>query len=70
MLVLSRKLNQEIRISEDIVVRIVGIKGSQVRLGIVAPKDVAIVREEIVTKVRPPVRQSCSQQRLTKGAPC
>ena len=36
MLVLSRKLNQEIRIAENIVVRVIGIKGNQVRLGIVA----------------------------------
>ena len=51
MLVLSRKLNQEIRIAENIVVRVIGIKGNQVRLGIVAPTEVPVLREELLTKV-------------------
>ena len=51
MLVLSRKVNQEIRIGENIVVRVIAIKGNQVRLGIVAPIDVPVLRDEILTKV-------------------
>jgi carbon storage regulator len=47
MLVLTRKLNQEIRIAEDIVIRVIGIKGGQVRLGIVAPEEVPVLREEL-----------------------
>lgn len=54
MLVLSRKLNQEIRIGENIVVRVIGIKGNQVRLGIVAPGEIPVLREEILTKVQAP----------------
>lgn len=54
MLVLSRKLNQEIRIGENIVVRVIGIKGNQVRLGIVAPGEVPVLREEILAKVPAP----------------
>ncbi len=50
MLVLSRKLNEEIRIAENIVVRVIGIKGNQVRLGIVAPAEVPILRQELLTK--------------------
>ncbi len=50
MLVLSRKLNQSIRISDNIIVKVVGIKSGQVKLGIVAPDDVAIFREELIEK--------------------
>lgn len=53
MLVLSRKLNQEIRVAENIVVRIIEIKGTRVRLGIVAPAEVPVLREELLTKVLP-----------------
>lgn len=47
MLVLSRKLEESIRIGENIVVRVVKIKGGSVRLGIEAPKDIEVVREEL-----------------------
>lgn len=70
MLVLSRKLNQEIRIAENIVVRVIGIKGNQVRLGIVAPSEVAVLREELTTKVPVQPRQTCSGTRAMKCARC
>ncbi len=47
MLVLSRKLGEKIVINGDIVVTVVKIDRNQIRLGIEAPKDVAIFREEI-----------------------
>lgn len=70
MLVLSRKLNQEIRIAENIVVRVIGIKGNQVRLGIVAPAEVPVMREEILPKVPSSPRQPCSKSRVLKCARC
>lgn len=70
MLVLSQKVNQKIRIGEDIVVRVIAIKGNQVRLGIVAPVEVPVLREELVTKVPPPLSQSCSGSRGLKGTRC
>ena len=70
MLVLSRKLNQEIRIGENIVVRVIGIKGNQVRLGIVAPAEVPVLREEILTKVPSPPSQPRSETRALKCARC
>ena len=60
MLVLSRKLNQEIRIGENIVVRVISIKGNQVRLGVAAPDEVTVLREEILTKVPSCPRKLCS----------
>lgn len=47
MLVLSRKKNESIVINNDIVVTVVEIRGDKIRLGIVAPKDVPVHREEV-----------------------
>src|SRR5258705_12831464 len=47
MLVLSRKKNESIIINNDIVITVVEIRGDKVRLGIVAPKDVAVHRQEV-----------------------
>jgi carbon storage regulator len=52
MLVLSRKRDQKIIIDGDIVFTIVGIRGDTVRIGIEAPKDISIHREEVVKKIR------------------
>ena len=70
MLVLSRKLNQEIHIGENVIVRVLAIKGNQVRLGIVAPAEVPVMREEILTKVPLTSRQPCSEVRVPKCARC
>jgi len=47
MLVLSRKLNEEIVIGNDITVKILRIKGGQIRLGVAAPQGVKIRRAEL-----------------------
>ena len=47
MLVLSRKKNESIVINNDVVVTVIEIRGDKVRLGIVAPKDVPVHREEV-----------------------
>jgi carbon storage regulator len=47
MLVLSRKKGQRIHLGDSIVLTVLGCQGSQVRLGIEAPEDVVILREEI-----------------------
>ena len=48
MLVLSRKIGEQIIINEDIVVTVVSVKGNQVRLGFTAPQSVSICREELL----------------------
>lgn len=48
MLVLSRKLGEKILIGNDIVVTVVQISGSKIRLGIEAPKDVPVFRQELL----------------------
>lgn len=47
MLVLSRKKNESIVINNDITITVVEIRGDKVRLGIIAPKDVPVHRQEI-----------------------
>ena len=59
MLVLSRKKNESIVINNDIVITVVEIRGDKVRLGIEAPKDVPVHRQEVYeaihgVKVPPP----------------
>lgn len=48
MLILTRKPNQTVRIGSDIRVTILGIRGAYIRIGITAPRHVAVNREEIV----------------------
>lgn len=51
MLVLARKENEAIHIGENIIVKVVSIDNGIVKLGIEAPKDVAIVRNELIEEV-------------------
>jgi len=51
MLVLSRKLNEAIRIAEDITVRVVRLDRDSVRLGVTAPKRVGVHREEVYLEI-------------------
>lgn len=51
MLVLSRKINETIKIGDDIEVRILEIKGDAVRIGIQAPKEVDILRGELILSI-------------------
>ena len=52
MLILTRKIHEAVRIGDDIEVSIIGVKGNQVRLGIKAPTDVAVHREEIYERIQ------------------
>lgn len=52
MLVLSRKVDEILRIGEDIEITVVSISGDTVRLGIQAPKDVKILRAEVYSEIQ------------------
>ncbi|MGB1557883.1 MAG: carbon storage regulator CsrA [Oceanococcaceae bacterium] len=47
MLILTRKRGETVLIGDDIAITVLGVKGQQVRIGIAAPEDVAIHREEV-----------------------
>lgn len=52
MLILTRRLGETITIGSNISITILGIKGNQIRMGIEAPKDVAVHREEIFHRIK------------------
>lgn len=47
MLVLTRKSNQSIMIGDDVIITVLEVRGDQIRLGITAPREVAVHREEV-----------------------
>ena len=52
MLILSRKVNEKIMIGEDISVSIIEVRGDQVRIGVDAPKNVKVFRQEVFDAIR------------------
>lgn len=78
MLVLSRKINEKIRIGDDIEIMVVAVAGDQVRIGIEAPREVKILRSEVYEEVQnqnteavidaqPEVEISAQLQQMLKG---
>ena len=51
MLILSRKIGESLIISDDMKVTVLGIKGNQIRIGVTAPREVAVHREEIYNRI-------------------
>jgi len=52
MLILTRRAGETVMIGSDITITVLGVKGNQVRIGINAPKDVAVHREEIFERIQ------------------
>lgn len=52
MLILSRKIDQKIRIGDDISLTIIEIRGDQVKIGVEAPKNVKVFRQEVFDEIQ------------------
>jgi len=52
MLILTRRVGETLMIGNDVTVTVLGVKGNQVRVGVNAPKDVSVHREEIYERIQ------------------
>jgi carbon storage regulator len=52
MLILTRRVGETVMIGNEVTVTVLGVKGNQVRVGVNAPKDVAVHREEIYERIK------------------
>jgi carbon storage regulator len=68
LLILTRKVGEAVAIGDDIQVSIVEIKGTQVKLGIQAPKSIEVHREEIYQKIQEENRRAAQVSKDALGA--
>jgi len=66
MLILTRRVGETVMIGDDVTITVLGVKGNQVRVGINAPKHVAVHREEIYERIK---REQQSDGAAEKPAP-
>ena len=52
MLILTRRVGETVMIGNDVTVTVLGVKGNQVRVGVNAPKEIAVHREEIYERIK------------------
>ena len=62
MLILTRRVGETLMIGDEVTVTVLGVKGNQVRIGVNAPRDVAVHREEIYERIK---REQAGQANLT-----
>lgn len=67
MLILTRRVGETVMIGNEVTVTVLGVKGNQVRIGINAPKNVAVHREEIYERIKREQQGESSETRQEAG---
>ena len=52
MLILTRRTNETLMVGDDVAITVLGVKGNQVRIGVNAPREIAVHREEVYDRIR------------------
>ncbi len=67
MLILTRRVGETVMIGSDVTVTVLGVKGNQVRVGVNAPRDVAVHREEIFERIKREEQANSLEHAKTNG---
>jgi carbon storage regulator len=69
MLILTRRVGETVMIGDDVTITVLGVKGNQVRVGINAPKNVAVHREEIYERIKREQQSDATERSGSPDAP-
>lgn len=66
MLILSRRVGESLMVGDDVVVTVLGVKGNHVRIGVDAPREKAVHREEIYLQTKSGAKKGCTDYTIER----